>query len=560
MLSDTRPGDACIPALRSPAAGGRRRCDAASVRGIRALRDVRRGRDGGGALRAGDARSATTPPRTSCAAAGASGGASRPSCWPRAPTTSARPTPTTRPRRRASRLPLPPGLRRSRARAPRAAAGRADHRLREPVAARSGARRAHRRARVPRREPQAYPAVAARGDAPLRTVRRAGACRSRPASRTSATAAAVSSPSIPTVRRASRGPARNTTQPCCSTPTRVFHGVDRVAETAPMPPRRAGQRAAFDATAVALVPTQPELARYDWEDLRFSVSWKAYCFADERERASGASARGRPPAGSDPRAPRARSARARPTLRPAPRPARLRAPADRGVHRVSGSGSRDGPRELNDRTRGAQLFSFRGPFLLLLDAVEGLDAEALRALERARRAGRARRFGVARGSSGSRTAHGVALGAIGGDPRAGTRRAARRAPPAARRRPGRRRRSRSAWIAASLAALRTQPGLAARRSSAARTSLRAARADSGSRASSASSRRARSSIGEIVVARARGWRSRSIAAIASSSPNSAAASAAPNTSRRSSRMRWNLRSSSQRRSRSAANSSPARTR
>src|SRR5262249_6925932 len=29
-----------------------------------------------------------------------------------------------------------------------------------------------------------------------------------------------------------------------------------------------------------------ELARYDWPALRFSVSWKAYCFRDEHERDS----------------------------------------------------------------------------------------------------------------------------------------------------------------------------------------------------------------------------------------------------------------------------------
>ena len=26
------------------------------------------------------------------------------------------------------------------------------------------------------------------------------------------------------------------------------------------------------------------MTRYDWPDLRFSVSWKAYCFCDEHER------------------------------------------------------------------------------------------------------------------------------------------------------------------------------------------------------------------------------------------------------------------------------------
>jgi hypothetical protein len=28
------------------------------------------------------------------------------------------------------------------------------------------------------------------------------------------------------------------------------------------------------------------VATYDWDELRFSVSWKAYCFADEAERAA----------------------------------------------------------------------------------------------------------------------------------------------------------------------------------------------------------------------------------------------------------------------------------
>ena len=27
------------------------------------------------------------------------------------------------------------------------------------------------------------------------------------------------------------------------------------------------------------------MARYQWEDLRYSISWKAYCFADEAEEA-----------------------------------------------------------------------------------------------------------------------------------------------------------------------------------------------------------------------------------------------------------------------------------
>ena len=31
-------------------------------------------------------------------------------------------------------------------------------------------------------------------------------------------------------------------------------------------------------------PDGDEAGRYDWDELRFSVSWKAYCFADEADR------------------------------------------------------------------------------------------------------------------------------------------------------------------------------------------------------------------------------------------------------------------------------------
>ena len=68
----------------------------------------------------------------------------------------------------------------------------------------------------------------------------------------------------------------------------VFHGVDRVggadAEVARLRP------------GMTLVPVDGDdwevrdghevVARYAWSDLRFSVSWKAYCFADDHERAT----------------------------------------------------------------------------------------------------------------------------------------------------------------------------------------------------------------------------------------------------------------------------------
>jgi hypothetical protein len=67
---------------------------------------------------------------------------------------------------------------------------------------------------------------------------------------------------------------------------RVFHGVDRVEETQPLPEIRPGTELVFDAErrgwdAVAGGRT---VASYAWGEVRFSVSWKAYCYADERER------------------------------------------------------------------------------------------------------------------------------------------------------------------------------------------------------------------------------------------------------------------------------------
>jgi hypothetical protein len=65
----------------------------------------------------------------------------------------------------------------------------------------------------------------------------------------------------------------------------VFHGVDRVHETAlPIPPLRPGMKLVPEGDGVWAVRGDGEtLARYRWPELRFSVSWKAYCFADEAE-------------------------------------------------------------------------------------------------------------------------------------------------------------------------------------------------------------------------------------------------------------------------------------
>ena len=71
----------------------------------------------------------------------------------------------------------------------------------------------------------------------------------------------------------------------------IFHGVDRVAETAePVDRLRPGMRLRHEGGDSWCVE-DPEVengdttvTRYRWRDLRFSVSWKAYCFRDEAER------------------------------------------------------------------------------------------------------------------------------------------------------------------------------------------------------------------------------------------------------------------------------------
>jgi hypothetical protein len=68
----------------------------------------------------------------------------------------------------------------------------------------------------------------------------------------------------------------------------VFHGVQRIADVAAdeLPRLRPGMTLDFagNSTWVVHDTDGKEIARYDWSQLRFSVSWKAYCFADEHER------------------------------------------------------------------------------------------------------------------------------------------------------------------------------------------------------------------------------------------------------------------------------------
>lgn len=65
----------------------------------------------------------------------------------------------------------------------------------------------------------------------------------------------------------------------------VFHGVDRVACAGDMAPLRPGMRLVSDGDGRWSVRDgDAVVARYRWDDLRFSVSWKAYCFTDQAER------------------------------------------------------------------------------------------------------------------------------------------------------------------------------------------------------------------------------------------------------------------------------------
>jgi hypothetical protein len=68
----------------------------------------------------------------------------------------------------------------------------------------------------------------------------------------------------------------------------VFHGVDRIADVAveELPRLRPGMTLDYAGDRVWQVHDQSGavIARYRWDELRFSISWKAYCFPDEHAR------------------------------------------------------------------------------------------------------------------------------------------------------------------------------------------------------------------------------------------------------------------------------------
>jgi len=64
----------------------------------------------------------------------------------------------------------------------------------------------------------------------------------------------------------------------------VFHGVDRVLETQPLPALRPGLHLVWEGSGWRVGPADAPLARYRADEVRFSVSWKAYCYRDAAER------------------------------------------------------------------------------------------------------------------------------------------------------------------------------------------------------------------------------------------------------------------------------------
>ncbi|MBM4268882.1 MAG: hypothetical protein FJ144_20080 [Deltaproteobacteria bacterium] len=70
----------------------------------------------------------------------------------------------------------------------------------------------------------------------------------------------------------------------------VFHGVDRVHSPDDVaPPFRPGMRVHSEGAGTGRWQVRDGdsvIGRYGWDEMRFSISWKAYCFRDEEERRS----------------------------------------------------------------------------------------------------------------------------------------------------------------------------------------------------------------------------------------------------------------------------------
>jgi len=83
----------------------------------------------------------------------------------------------------------------------------------------------------------------------------------------------------------SRHPVRYNTALVLDTDS-VFHGVDRIADVSAedLPRLRPGTTLDHAGASSWRLVRDGELGRYEWKQLRFSVSWKAYCFRDVHER------------------------------------------------------------------------------------------------------------------------------------------------------------------------------------------------------------------------------------------------------------------------------------
>ena len=64
----------------------------------------------------------------------------------------------------------------------------------------------------------------------------------------------------------------------------VFHGVDPVESDSPLPAMRPGMQLRWDSGRWLVQDGDAIVARYGWDEIRFSISWKAYCFTDAEER------------------------------------------------------------------------------------------------------------------------------------------------------------------------------------------------------------------------------------------------------------------------------------
>ena len=117
----------------------------------------------------------------------------------------------------------------------------------------------------------------------------------------------------------------------------VFHGVEphrRSSRPRICRALRPGMTLDYagDGRGSCTTPNGAEVTRYDWPELRFSVSWKAYCFADEHERDAWRDAPRRPHRRPHRRHARRRPPRTRPRRRRRHARRRARPPPHRRVH------------------------------------------------------------------------------------------------------------------------------------------------------------------------------------------------------------------------------------